>query len=194
MKFWVIVLGIVGILGVFGFLILNNLHAGDNLTASQKQRALTNLLGRAPILSSVDHTIWKTYTSSLVSFVYPSWATVYTKDNTDAKKLSDVADSFHFGLLDQHIEGIVAVTNRPSFSQVSDEPAVTLRLHDSSYLVVSSPSATTVQFMKNADTLERSAFILKNGKIYSLIVSGGGDSDNKEIFEKIQASLQLLSK
>ncbi len=188
MKFWGIVIGIVAIVGIAGFVFLSNLHNGEVITASQKQKALTNLLGRAPILTPTDHTSWKVYKSKVVSFLYPAWARIDSGDNASAKKDALTVDSFHFTLLDQHMTGIVSVTRRLSVSTVSDDPGASLRLHDPSYTPVGSVTVTTAQFINTGNT-ERSFFVFTKGNVYALVISGGGDSDNKDIFEKVYSSL-----
>ena len=188
MKFWLIV-GIVVALGcAAGFLYLNNLHTGEAITPVEKEKALTHLLGRSPLLSPVDHSVWKLYESSAVLFRYPSWATVYVQDNSDAKKNPRIADSFHFGLLDQRITGAIMISRRPDFSHISEDPAVNLRLQDTDYTKEGTPSALSIQFF-NASTQERSFFLLQHGKVGSLVVSGGSNGDNEKIFDTIYTSL-----
>ena len=178
------------LLGLAGFIILSNFHNGEALTASQKQKALTDLLGRAPITTPVDHATFKMYSSSVVGFLYPAWATINTNDNIAAKRDPLTVDSFHFTLPDEHMTGIVSVTRRLTIAQVADDPGVGLRLHDATYTKIGSISATTAEFM-NADIDERSLFIFNENNVYALVISGGGDSDNEMLFERMKSSLKF---
>ena len=188
MKFW-IGLGIVLLtIGIGGFVFLSHINDDSGLSVSQKQAALNKSLGQQAVLTSVDHNTWKTYESRVISFSYPGWASIYTKDNEIAKQQKIVLDSFHFQLADMHINGIVSVISRPDFSQIGSEPAVTLRENDKTYQMVGSASSTQVMFLNNS-LGEQSFFLLKNGRVYSLVISGGSDDQRDTIFQKMKNSL-----
>ena len=188
MKFWVGLGMIVLVVGIGGFIFLSHVNDDSGLSASQKQASLNKSLGQQAVLTSVDHSTWKTYESTVVSFSYPGWASVYTKDNDSAKQQKIILDSFHFQLADMHINSIVSVINRPDFSQISSEPGVTLRENDKSYQMVGSVSSTQVMFLNNS-LGEQSFFLLKNGRVYSLIVTGGSIDVRNPIFQKMMTSL-----
>lgn len=190
MKFWIILFGIVLVLGIGSFVILGNLHTDDHLTTSQKEKALYGLLGHAPVVSPPDHTTWKTYTSPVMTFDYPGWASINTADNIAAKKNARSLDSFHFTLLDQHITATLAVSGQLSIATVSGDSGVHIRLADPDYTPVGSVSATKAEFF-NATGEERSLFVLQQDKEYTIVVSGGKDEDNKAIFERITSSFVL---
>lgn len=142
------------------------------------------------MLSPQGHTVWLTYAGTSISFMYPSWATLYLADNAQAKKEKNVLDSFHFGLLDMHIEGMVSVVSRPEFTKITDDPAVQLRRQSSDYIKISN-TPSSILFSKQNPS-ETSAFILKNGKVYSLIIGGGLDSDSQMVFTRMYDSLAFF--
>jgi hypothetical protein len=188
MKFWIILGVVVLIIVIIGFVFLSSLHSDTGFTPAEQHAALNHALGHVAQLTPTDHSTWNTYTSKFVSFSYPGWATIYTQDNEAAKKQKNILDSFHFELADMHINGIVSVISRPDFSQINEESGVQLRIHDTSYQVVGTISATRAGFT-NTTLGEQSLFLLKNGRVYSLLLTGGVDDDRNTIFQKMLATL-----
>lgn len=176
------------IIGVLGFVFLSFLHSNNDLNSSEKQIVLDHALGHAPQLTPIDHTSWKKYTSQFVGFSYPGWATIYAQDNAAAKQQKNMLDSFHFELADMHISGIVSIISRPDFSQINEEPGVQLRMNDKSYQAIGTISGTRVAFV-NSTLGEQSVFLLENGRVYSLVLTGGVDDARQAIFQKMSATL-----
>lgn len=190
MKFWVILLGVLGILGISGFFVLNNLNSTGVLSKSARTKALQNVLGREVHLSSQDQTVWNTYKSKYIEFSYPSWAVIYTKDDEEAKKDGNNLDIFSFFLADWHITAVIQVIKFTE--RLTEFPSVNLRLSQNDIYIVSKNSASEIDFSKDRDNVERSAFLLGNGDVVSVAVTGYSKSSVESIFTKIVSSLNLL--
>lgn len=185
---------VVGGVGVWFF--LNNQTSASPLSSEEKTQALTKLLGRTPVLQEKNTSnAWISHENSYVSFLYPEVAKVYVNDDQTAMQQSDTLDSFHFGLDIPKLYVTVQVLNRPQESNLSDEPSVLLRQEQQNgYIqsILSLNSYTAQVFEKDSqDTSEKSAFVLSNGKVYSIVVTGGNMEDITTFFAKFIASFQI---
>ncbi len=179
--------------GIFYFLATKN-GTGSGLTDSQKQQALKKLLGRTPVLVEQKTTDTRISHENLyVSFLYPKIAKIYTKYNQNALQQKNILDSFSFTTDTPKILAVVQVVNSPDISQLTDFPAVSLRLQDSSYMqsLISIDSFTATSFEKEVETVEKSAFFMTKGRVYAIVVSGINKEDVNLFFEKFIASFSV---
>lgn len=139
---------------------------------------MTKILDRAPILDAKAPRTWKTYNGKYASFSYPSDATIY-KNNTP----ESVLESFSAGTVSPRVNLTVQAASGDSLDTY---PAVALRRGDSSYKEVSS-----FVFEKDSSGAEKSGFFEKDGKIYSIVVSGYQLSDVEEIYSKVVDSVRF---
>jgi len=178
-----------------GFYILDSLHNPGKsvLSASQKNKILVGILGRSPHLTETQTpTTWNVHTSRYISFSYPSWAKVYTADNAKAIKNGDSLDVLAFALLDERVTGVVNVV---SFAgSLSEYPGVSLRLQQKDiYIPIATLSGLdTIGFSKQDDKSEKTLFIVKNGKIISVAVTGYSQDSVDKLFTPLVASLKVF--
>ncbi|MDE2025399.1 MAG: hypothetical protein KGJ07_02820 [Patescibacteria group bacterium] len=197
MRKQVIIFAIMLVIGGVGvWIYLNSQTSGSPISQEEKIKALTKLLGRTPILDEKKtSTAWISHENSYVSFLYPEVAKVYAQDNQIAMQQNEVLDSFHFGLDTPKLYVTVQVLSRLQESNLSDEPSVLMRQQQQSgYLqsVMSLDSYTARVFAKEAqDTTEKSVFLLTNGRVYSIVVTGGNMDDVSTFFDKFTASFQI---
>ena len=173
------------------FLILNRSTAG--LTDTQKQQALTKILGRPVLLKDKAIVAGDVlYKGKYYSFLYPEAATKYNSAQVDTS-----LESFKFDLSSPRIYAVTEVVAAESNQRVLDDNS-SIRLREVQNTIyhqatVRADGESGVSFERNdADGAEKTAFFLVNGKYYSFSLVGNDKQSIEDLFVKIIASLKFL--
>jgi len=148
---------------------------------------MANILDREPVLSPKKETTWTTYKGKYVSFSYPTDANIYKNSLSPA-----VLESFSCGTISPRISLAVQVAPNDS---LDDYPAVMLRRSDNNYRETEGElgGSRVAVFSKETDGAEKSGFLEKNGKIYSIVVVGGQIQLVEEYYSKVIGSVSVIS-
>lgn len=185
MKFWLIILGILGVLGILGFVILANLHSNEGLSSDQKEKALENLLGRSPRLTT-EPMEWAVHKGKVLTLQYPKGANIYSP----AKQSVNVIDSFSYSLPEEHIL-VTAQAKKEDIQSLNEDGSVNLRINSSEYNIESSsPVPLCKHFTKTGEDEEESLFCLENGELISLVITGTNINNVHKYYSIIFPSFQ----
>jgi hypothetical protein len=188
-RIFIIIALVLIIGGISGFVILDRMNSSQGLSLDEKHKALTQLLGREPVLESgKEDTTWIVHKGNLISFSYPKVATVYPQPSQAADH-----DQFSFGLTAGHILAVIQVQDNATVASLEDVPAVQIREKDDNYQG-KSVTASGVEgkgFIKTVNGIEETGFFLNNGRLYSIAVSGNSEKEVGEVFEKVIASIKF---
>jgi len=188
-KFWLILIGIFLTLAGVVFIYLLNINSGSVLSQKSKNRALIELLGRNPHLSTdKTPTTWNLHKSKYIEVSYPSWAKIYERDDQKAIQNGNL-DNFSFYLPDIHITGVISVVNFNSV--LSEFPGVNLRLSQKDIYTLVKNSTEEADFTKDADTYQRTSFLKGNGEVVSIAITGYSKENVENIFNKLLSSLKI---
>jgi hypothetical protein len=185
-----ILLALIFVSFVSSFLILN--RSTTSLTDTQKQQALTKILGRPVLLKDKATVAGKVlYKGKYYSFLYPEAATKYNSSQANTS-----LESFKFDLSSPRIYAVTEVVAAGNNQKLDDNSGIRLReVQNAIYqqATVSADGKSGLSFEKNdADGVEKTAFFLVNGKYYSFSLVGNDKSSIEDLFVKIIASLKFL--
>lgn len=193
MKLWkvFIVLVIVLALGSWGSYFFLFGPSRPFLSSADRQKTLKQLLGRDPhtAVEAIDTGLTQ-YKSARITFRYPKSARVYTIDNTKATGHPDTLDSFSFGLLDEHVYGVVQAVRFTD--HLSEYPAVNVRLQQTDVYTAASQSADTISFTKTQDMVEHSIFYKKGYIVVSVAVTGYSQKSVDDLYRSVTTSLEIF--
>ena len=181
---------------IIAFFVLN--RSASSLTESEKQQALTNILGRPVVLKekSVPTGDIK-YQGKYISFLYPAAGEISIPKLNGTPILSRNLEDFYFSLgQDPRIDGTTTVAMASSVeTRISDDPSVRLRqsqkdLYKQTEVTVDNQHG--LSFEKNDQGIEKTAFFFVSNKIYTFSVSGSDQKKVTELYNKIIPSLKFL--
>lgn len=186
MRVYVVIAVILVVGGLIGWYALDHVNDSKVLSAEEKKQALTQILGREPILTATqEDTSWVHYKGNLISLSYPKAAVVYPQVT---KKPG--YEQFSFGLQQEHILAVIQVQNDIHVSSLADVPAVQVRSSDSyEEQPISVHGIVGKGFLKVSDGVERTAFFLQNGTLYSIAVSGSDQKTVEDVFSRFLQSI-----
>lgn len=197
MKKIIILLVILGILTAIFIIFFNK--PSKSLTASEKEQALTNILGRKPVIGDANEPKGNTeYKGHFVSFLYPARAKVYIlKVNGEVKKDNWNLDSLSFDLSDPRVSVLVTVSQAQNgVLSLDDYPSVKLRqiqpgLYHGKEIVINNHKG--LEFDKNDQQIvEKTAFFYISSKIYVFSITGADKEGIEELFNQIMSSVKFL--
>jgi hypothetical protein len=171
----------------------------SKLSAEEKDRAYSKILGREVDLSPETATGDTKYNGKYASFIYPASAKIYKYIDPDSKKNAYTKERFSFDVKNPKLVlNYTAEDNQGAVGKLSDYPAVKLR-QDKSFgyteTEVTSDGVKGLGFTKDVGSendAEASAFFLRNGMIYSISITGNNLMDVTDLFKKITGSLTFL--
>lgn len=170
------------------------LKPSSKMTQVQKEKALTELLGRKVDLSKRKKSGNAEYKDTYLSFKYPAEAVEYKyKDPTFASQ-SGLLSSFSFDMRNPRIIFNYAAGKRENIKSLSDDPSYTLRSnpargYKSSEINIDSNTATL--FKRDGQDYERSLFLMKDEVEYSFILTGSDPKTLDKLIELISSSLKF---
>lgn len=191
MKKILIILLICGIPALGVFLYYNRVSS-DTLSGKQKQEAVQKILGRG-IRQERTHTL-ATYTGNYISFSYPAWVAVDTRDDQTLKKKPTILDFFELRNPDSHLF-IVTQVEKADVSRLENETAVHLRqveqkeLYNQSTVTIDGHSG--LLFTKKQDGAEKSLFIIYNGRLYSVAATALSMEAIDEVMDQILKTVKI---
>jgi hypothetical protein len=190
----ILILGVI-IAGVAAFFILNS--EPDKLSETQKEEAVAQILGRKPNLNPDVKTGNITYEGERLSFSYPARAVEYEfQDPSRANNTSEL-ESFSFDIENPRLIFNYIAVEKPDLTRLSDEPGVKLREDNARGYEgeeVEIQGIEGVSYKKDAgggNRAEKSAFILNNGVLYTISITGASLRDVEELFEQIVNSAEF---
>lgn len=187
------------VLGVFlaaVFFIFNS--PARELSKSEEEAALTQILGRKPNLTDTSPKGDILYKGKLISFLYPANAKIYIPKLNGKVLPKDSIDSLIFDLTSPKIAFFMEVdTQSKSVQTVEDFPGVRLRETESNIyhkkdILVDGQKGLVFEKQDNTG-LEKTAFFHKDGKVYSFSFQGADSIEVENLYSKIMASVKFLS-
>jgi hypothetical protein len=198
MRKLLLLLGIIFVvlISIAVIFILNS--PARELTQQEKEKALTQIVGRKLNLTGKDLPQGDVAHKGKYSlFMYPQAAKIYHQ-MVNGKEVSDqgALEYFAFDLEDPKIYVVTEVIPASSsIINLSDYPAVRLRQTDSQYtqnLLKTSVGTQGLGFDKIEDnSFEKTAFFLVNNRIYSFSVISVDKKAGIQIFDKIISTLKI---
>lgn len=186
------------IIGCFvaAFMLLN--RSADPLTQSEKQQALSKILGRPVVLKEKKVATGDIlYKGKYISFLYPSAAEITTPKVNGIPVLSSDLENIYFSVGDSSRINATITISRASSAETSivDDPAVRLRqlqkdLYKQTEVTVDGQRG--LEFEKNDQVIEKIAFFFINNKIYTFAVDGSDRKSMTDLYNKIILSLKFL--
>lgn len=186
------------IIGCFvaAFMLLN--RSADPLTQSEKQQALSKILGRPVVLKEKKVATGDIlYKGKYISFLYPSAAEITTPKVNGRPIPSSDLENFYFSVGDSSRINATITISRASSAETSivDDPAVRLRqlqkdLYKQTEVTVDGQRG--LEFEKNDQVIEKIAFFFINNKIYTFAVDGSDRKSMTDLYNKIILSLKFL--
>jgi hypothetical protein len=177
-----------------GFIYLNS--KPNTFSDKEKEEAIGKMLGRKANLNPDIKTGNVTYNGDYVQFSYPASGQVYEYKSEGLKNNKNLLESFSFDM--QNPRRILNYTVfKTNSSKIEDIPAVKLRKDKSNGYKEEDENINGVgglSFSKdrNGEYLaEKSLFVLLNGNIYSISITGSSLDDVKELYNSIIGSLSF---
>lgn len=191
MKKWIlpaVLLSFIAFLGI-GFYILSQ-PPKETLSKEFKEEAVTKLLGRKAQLDAENvATGNKEYKGKYISFSYPAKALIYTYRNSST---SATLEDFSFDIKSPKIVFSMRVSEIAGGFE--DYPGVRLREVRSEYkrakLTIDGVAGLT--YFKTGQESEKSGFFLKNGKIYTISITGINGEEVEKLFDEIISSASFV--
>jgi hypothetical protein len=182
------------IVGGVGFYIFSQ-PSGNNLSDEFKKDALTKLLGRQVKLTDDTPQGDVEFDGEYISFRYPAKAIAYTYRETSTSSKSATLEDFSFDIKEPKLVFNYAVhQNNSNLSTISDFPAVKLRetrLYEYEKGSFEIDNASGIYYFKKENGPEKSGFLLLDGKIYSISITGTSANDVDNLFNSIVSSSKL---
>lgn len=177
------------IAGIAAFFMLNS--KPDSLTDAQKEEAIGNILGRKPNLNPDIKTGDAIFEGKLIIFSYPARAKIYEYVPEGSRNNTTEIDRFSFDLEKPRLIFNYTASEKPALKALTDEPGVKLR-QDASRGYVSEEVELDGQngksYKKEAvggNRAEQTAYILNDGVLHTISISGASLEDASELFEGI---------
>jgi hypothetical protein len=173
------------------FLILN--HSAKSLTQAEKEAALTNILGRQPILTNNEATGNTEYNGQYASFNYPAKAVIYTYKDPNIVKNKSELEMFSFDINNPRlILNFSVSSNSGNLTDAKDSSGAIFRENKAngySQAELSIGGAKGLVFAKQGGQAEKTGFWLFNNKLYTLSVTGSDYQEVVNLFDVITSSL-----
>ncbi len=189
----IILLMVAVLISLSVFLVLN--HATKSLNEAEKQSALTNILGRQPILSDNTPTGNKQYGGKYANFIYPAKAVIYPYKDPNIVKNKSELDMFSFDISSPRLVLNFSVSdNSSSIIGIKDDSGAIFRANIINGYLQSSLSVSGSKglvFAKAGEQPEKTGFWLFNNRIYTLSVTGSDYQEVVNLFDNITASLKF---
>lgn len=169
-KFAPLVLILLVLTGLF---IYFSIPVKNSLTSSQKESLLEKTVGRDVSFSSFKNKENKTFEGKKVSFKYPGDAILYNYKDPNFATRSGSVEMFSYDLKEPRVVFNYVATDKNLLS-LSDDPAVALRRtkargYSEELLELGQEGA---KFTRKGTENEVSLFILRNGVVYSFVLTG----------------------
>ncbi len=165
------------------------------LSDKEKQAVLAKLLGREPVMTEqVKNPGWTEYEGKYLDLSYPIAASLYKPGmELNMSSTKGLLDDFEFEEIQPHYMFVIQIIQQTSGIQGYDDiPGVKLREIDSTYIKrnLEIGGYSALEFEKNDEQIEKSAFLLVSGKIYTFAVSGTNPKI-EEIFDRVIGSVKI---
>lgn len=187
----VVILGII-IAVIAAFFILNS--TPDELSEAEKEEAVAQILGRKPNLNPDIKTGNVEFVGEKLTFSYPARAEIYDYEDPEKANNTTTIEILSFDIENPRLILNYTAVNKPELKSLIDEPAVSLREDDSrGYLSeeIEVDGVSALSYSKEAsggNRAERSAFILKDGVLYTISITGASSEDVEKLFDQIISS------
>jgi hypothetical protein len=189
----IILLILVAAICLVVFLVLN--HSAKSLTQAEKEAALTNILGRQPILTNNEPTGTVQYKGKYATFSYPAKAVVYTYKDPNIVKNKSELEMFSFDINNPRLIFNFSVSdNSGSIADAKDISGAIFRenqVNGYSQSELSINGAKGPVFAKQGAQAEKTGFWLVNNKLYTFSVTGSDYEEVVNLFDAITASLEF---
>jgi hypothetical protein len=177
------------------FFILD--RPAKTLSESQKQEALTNILGRKPNLNNGKQLAGNIdYKGKHVSFSYPARARIYNSTGIFLDKNSNYVENFSFDISIPRLIFTLAVkrndTNISNFSDISDVKLRQLPSMGYGQKDLEVDGEKGIVFEKQGDNPEITAFFIVKDKIYSFVVTGSDFRDVEKLFNDLEKTIKFV--
>ena len=192
----IVFFGSLAVVLISGFLILN--HQAKPLSEADKEKALTNLLGRPVVLKEKKVATGNTFhQGKYVSFYYPAAAIVFTPKYNGKPYPSSNLEDFFLSLGDNPRTDVTTSVVAPSslIVHLEDYPAVRFRQSEPGIYQQSTISAgleTGLSFTKTEGGFEKTAFFMVNGRIYIFSVQNGDTKTATDLYNEIVSTAKFL--
>ena len=196
MKKWILISVLILLLAGSGiaFYILS-LPPKDSLSNGFKEEAVTRLLGRKAQLNPEVKTGNTQYKGKYISFKYPAKALIYAYRENSTSSTSASLEDFSFDIKQPKLVfNMTGVSKTSNSSTIEDYPAVRLRLQRSYEYTKSTftmDKMRGVAFFKKENGGEKSGFILNDGKIYTISITGTSGREVEKLFSNIIATVSF---
>lgn len=182
-------------MGFVAFYLLS-LPPKEKLSKEFKERAVTKLLGRKAQLEEENVSQGSlTFDGKYISFDYPARALEYKYRDPGNIDNSSRLEDFIFDIKVPRLRFLMSVIeNTSNFNSIIEYPAVRFRedrLNEYEKDSITVSGSSGYSYYKSGQESEKSGFVLSNGKIYSLIVTGSSDEDVEKLFDEIVFSAKL---
>ncbi|SRR5258708_2006362 len=189
-KLYTITIVVLVLVTICVWYFLDTLHnpQKEALSEQTKKQALEKLLNRDPVLQDKHPAGWKTFDGKYIHFSYPSDANVYKP----AVQPATVLESFSCGLISSHILIAIQVIQPGELNSIGGYPGVSLRqtekdiYHGNNAIVASHQGLAFTK--EGVDGVEKSAFFLLDGRVFSLVVSGYQQQEVEQYYKRVLAS------
>ena len=175
------------------FLVLN--HSAKSLSEAEKEAALTNILGRQPILNNNEATGTVQYKGEYATFSYPAKAVIYTYKDPNIVKNNSELEMFSFDINNPRLIFNFSVSdNSGNIIDVKDSSGAIFRedkANGYSQSELSIGDAKGLVFAKQGTQAEKTGFWLTNNKLYTLSVTGSDFTEVVKLFDAITAGLEF---
>lgn len=184
---------------VIGFLFLN--RSANPLTESQKQQALTKILGR-PVVLKEKYTPQGSlsYNGKYFSLLYPAAAHVYNQADQKNASPSGLLEEFSFEIKDlPQVYFYAEAKEVPWYlASLADYSGISFRLANPDIYTEKTITVNDREglvFEKNSlsdsEIYEKTGYFLVNGKIYSFSVQSADQRAEEDMFGKIMITLKF---
>lgn len=188
-HFFVIIFGVL-IIAVAGYVFLPSKSVP--LSSAEKQKAMERLLGRRPVLSITPRpTGWVVHQGQYFTGTYPAAARIYADS---ASPSATLLETFQFQETASPAYFAVVTVRSAGEAKTYDDIA-DFHVRDIQKTVYAEQKVTITGsdgyvFTKNEDGVEKTAFVLKNGNIYSVAITGSS-TNIFPILDRFLTSLTL---
>ena len=185
-KFIAIVFILIGIL-LAVFFIFNS--SQRKLSESEKEKALTKILGRKPNLSENEVSGEVEYKGKYSSFKYPAKAKIYTYKDPGMAKNTSVLETFSFDIdKPRLVFNFSIMENAANLKDVNDISGVKLRQISGLGYVQSEEvigGENGLIFVRSGNLSEKTGFFLVKDKIYSVAITGSSLEEVSLLFDLV---------
>jgi len=166
------------------------------MSTSQKEQALSKLLGRKVDLSDKKKPEKSDYKDSYVEFSYPGDAVIYNYRDPDFASESGLLSSFSYDIKDPKVVFNYAAVEKSNVKSLSDDPSFRLREmpaggYKKSTIKIDDTQAVLFE-KNNPQAFEKSIFIFRGKTLYSFVLTGADSSSLSRVVSLLSHSLKFL--